>query len=401
MITRRRLLGDGLRGLPLLAIAPTFPGFLARTAREVQPDADGRSLVVVQLDGGNDGLNTVVPYAEDVYAKARPQLRLAADRVLKIADGIGLNPSMEGAAKLLESGRLAIIQGVGYPNPSRSHFASMATWHTAKPDPEDHGGTGWIGRGLDLRPGESSLYIGDGNAPAALRGRRAGESSLAAMDDLFLSPDAPRFPVSQPPPGGDSLADFARRSTLDALTTADRLAEIARRDETGIRYPDTALGRHLQIVSRLLKGGAGARVFYVNQSGYDTHSNQLFEHASLLRSFSSSLLAFLDDLDASGLADRVLVLTFSEFGRRVQENGSAGTDHGTAGPVFLAGPNVKTGLIGEPPALTDLDAEGDPKPSIDFRRVYATVLENWLGLPSEDPLGGPFAPLPLLKTQAR
>lgn len=394
-MSRRKFLGAGLRGMPLLALAPTVPGFLARTARGAAAEPGGRVLVVIQLDGGNDGLNTVVPFADDGYAARRRALRLPADRVLKIADGVGLNPAMGDAAKLLESGRLAIVQGVGYPNPSRSHFASMATWHAARLDPEEHGGPGWIGRGLDLRDGDSSLFVGEGNVPAALRARRASTGSLASLDDLQLDPTLPRADLDAGTPAADPLAEFARRSALDAYATADRLATIARRRDPGVAYPGSDLARRLRLVAQLLKGDAGARVFYLNQNGYDTHSAQLFAHAGLLGELSAALRAFLDDLAASGLGDRVIVLAFSEFGRRVAENDSAGTDHGTAGPVLVAGTRIRAGLVGAMPSLSDLDS-GDLKTSIDFRRVYATLLDGWLGLPSREVLGDDFERLPIL-----
>lgn len=394
MTSRRAFLETGLRTVPLLSLAPTVPGFLARTARATCDGKDERALVVMQLDGGNDGINTVVPYRDEAYAKNRNALRLPGDQVLKVADGIGLNPSMRDAAALLESGRLAIVQGVGYPNPDRSHFASMATWHTAKLDPEEHGGTGWIGRGLDSRADQSALYIGEGDFPAALRSRRSNTASLAHFDDLRIDPAAASR-ESATRANGDDLAAFARRSVLDAYTTAERLAAVAKAKDDSVRYPETEIARRLQMVSRLIKGGVAARVFYVNQGGYDTHSAQLFGHADLLRQLSSGLKAFLDDLAASKLADRVLVVAFSEFGRRVAENGSAGTDHGTAGPVFVAGSSVKSGLVGSMPSLTDLDG-GDLKFAIDFRRVYATLLNQWLNLPSLDILGGEFEALPLI-----
>jgi uncharacterized protein (DUF1501 family) len=395
MHSRRRFLGSSLRSLPLISLAPTLPGFLAQTARASGLSTDDRVLVVLQLDGGNDGLNTVVPFADEAYAKHRKALRLQADRVLKIADGIGLHPAMGDAAKLLESGRLAIVQGVGYPNPNRSHFASMATWHTARLDPEEHGGSGWIGRGLDSRAGESAVYVGGGTFPSALRSRRTNATAIDRIEDLQLDPGS----VSKgalTSAASDSLVEFARRSALDAYAASDRLSAMGRGVASSPRYPATDLGRRLSLASRLLKGGFGARVFYLNQTGYDTHSSQLGAHASLLSELFTALRAFLDELAESKLADRVLVLCFSEFGRRVAENASEGTDHGTAGPVFVAGAGVRSGLIGSMPDLSDV-ASGDLKTSIDFRRIYATLLDGWLDLPTLETLGGAFEALPLLR----
>jgi uncharacterized protein (DUF1501 family) len=389
MFTRR----DFLRTSSLLALAPAVPGFLARTARAAGPQRDARALVVIQLDGGNDGINTVVPFADEGYAKHRQALRLPKERLVKVNDKVGLHPSLGEFGKLLEAGKLAVVQGVGYPNPNRSHFRSMAIWHTARLDAEEQAGLGWLGRGLDETPGATSLLVGSGPPPVALRGRRAVASALERIEDFTLAAGAdPRKALTRDEPG-DELAAFVRRSMLDAYATADRLKEVGGGD--GARYPQTGLANRLRLVARLLKTGVGARVYYTTQGSYDTHSAQLNTHANLLFELAGAVRAFLDDLTAARLADRVTVLAFSEFGRRVQENGS-GTDHGTAGPVFLAGPGVKGGLVGQTPSLTDLEA-GDLKVGLDFRRVYAAVLEDWLGLPAKTALSGTFERLPLFR----
>ena len=197
---------------------------------------------------------------------------------------------------------------------------------------------------------------------------------------------------------GDDTAAFVQRSMLDAYTSADRMQQLASHTD-GARYPQSGLASRLQLIARLLKGGQDTRIFYTLQSGYDTHSGQLYAHRDLLLDLSGALKAFLDDLAAARLADRVVVMLFSEFGRTVRENGSAGTDHGTSGPVFLAGPNVKGGLVGATPSLLDLDpTNGDLKTNIDFRQIYATVLEGWLGLPAKGALGGDFERMPLLNS---
>ena len=408
MLTRR----DFLKSSTLIALAPTVPGFLAQTARAAKPDRDGRILVVIQLDGGNDGINTVVPFADDGYAKHRKTLRLPTRQLIKVNAQVGLHPAMTGAGKLLESSRLAIVQGVGYPNPNRSHFESMAIWQTARFDPDDRNGLGWLGRALDgqeQREGRKPdcVFVGGGQLPTALRGRRSVASALTRPEDFVLAPEVKAKPASPLtptplPPGergrgeGDDLAAFVRRATLDAYTTADRMAEVVHGKDDGGSYPATELARELQLMARLIKAGVGTRVYYARQSGYDTHSAQLGTHFGLLSELAGAMQAFLDDLAAAKLADRVLLLTFSEFGRTVKENGSAGTDHGTAGPVFLAGPGVKPGLASATPSLLDLDAKfGDLRMSVDFRRVYASVLEDWLGLPAKAALGGEFEPLSL------
>jgi uncharacterized protein (DUF1501 family) len=393
---------DFLKTSSLVALAPTVPCFLAQTARGVRAERDSRVLVVIQLDGGNDGVNSVVPIADDRYSQHRTVLRLAKDRLVKVNASVGLHPALADAGKLLEAGRFAIVQGVSYPNPSRSHFRSMAIWHSARLDSEEHGGIGWLGRALDeerSRVGTTtSLLIGAGPPPVAIRGRRAVASALEKPEDFALATSVdPRrvIPANEP---ADDLTAFVQRSMLDAYATADRLAEVGGTQATEARYPGSELGSRLRLIARLLKVGYGARVYYTLQPGYDTHSAQLPKHSQLLFELATALKAFLDDLTASRLADRVVVLMFSEFGRTVRENGSAGTDHGTSGPVFLAGPGVKAGLVGTTPSLVDLDpTHGDLKVGIDFRRVYATVLEEWLGLPAQTALGGEFERLPLFR----
>jgi uncharacterized protein (DUF1501 family) len=397
MLTRR----DFLKGSSLVALAPSVPAFLAQTAHAIEPEKDDRILVVIQLDGGNDGINTIVPYADEGYARSRRKLRIATDQLIKINDQVGLHPAMRDAAQLLESGRLAIVQGVGYPNPNRSHDVSMAIWQTARFDREDHKGYGWIGRALDnvRRPtagAPDSILLGNENPPAALRGRKSITSALAHLNDLTLTD----FSIAKPSIGreatGNDVTAFVRRSALDAYTTAERFKDVAHAASSDGKYPSTKLADRLRLIARLIKADFGTRVYYSIQSGYDTHYLQLPAHADLLRELSGALKAFLDDLASANVADRVLVLCFSEFGRRVEENASLGTDHGTAGPVFLAGARVQPGLVGATASLLD-HQDGDLRMSIDFRRVYATVLEQWLSLAAGSALNGSFDPLPVFR----
>ena len=400
MFSRREF----LRTSTLVALAPTIPTFLAQAARAAAPARDGRILVVVELSGGNDGINTVVPFKDEGYAKYRKALRLPTDRLHKVTKDTGLHPSMGDAAKLLETGRLAIVPGVGYPNPSRSHFDSMAVWHTANVtrSKEANASLGWIGQALDggQKPADGSpaaQFVGGGAMPLALRSRRSVAAAITRPEDAVLAlKGGARSAVGEESGGGGELAAFVRRSTLDAYATSERMAQVLRAEDTGARYPATGLAGGLRVIARLIKGGGGTRVYYTAHGNYDTHAAQLAGHAVLLEELSGALKAFLDDLAAAQLADRVLVLCFSEFGRRVAENGS-GTDHGTAGPVFLAGPQVKAGVIGEAPKLLDLQ-DGDLKMTTDFRRVYAGVLEDWLGLPSKPALGSDFEKLCLFRS---
>jgi uncharacterized protein (DUF1501 family) len=399
MITRRHW----LRRSTLVSLAPTVPGFLARTARAAEPRAESRILVLIQLDGGNDGINTVVPYKDDGYKKNRRDLRLASDGLVKLDEksGIGMNPAMASMAKLFENGRLAIVQGVGYPNPSRSHFESMAVWQSARLTPEDRDGFGWLGRGLDAAPRPASgapgaILLARAELPLAIRGRRSVATALTQPDDFTLTDGAD--PRGSADSSTDPLTSFVRRSALDAYAFADQMSAVAKRQRLAVPYPKTALAEHLSLVAQLIRAGLGTRIYYAIQPGYDTHSVQPARHAALLSELAGAVRAFHDDLALARLDDRVAVLCFSEFGRRVEENGSRGTDHGTAGPVFLVGSRVRGGLVGDAPSLVDLDADGDLKMTVDFRRAYATVLENWLGIPAKPALGNSYPPLPIFKT---
>jgi len=394
MLSRR----DFLRSSTLIALAPTVPAFLARLARAAEAKADDRVLVVVQLDGGNDGINTVVPLGDEGYAKHREKLRLPADRLHKLDDHVALHPAMRGMADLFQSERLAIVQGVGYPNPNRSHDVSMAIWHTARFDPTEHKGYGWLGRGLDRlppRPGAAAaMLVGDGALPAALIGRRSVAGTFSRLDELAIQNESARAAVAADPTG-DDLAAFVRRATVDAYTTAEEVTAAAARKQSKATYANSQLGQHLALIARLIEAELPTRVYYAVQRGYDTHAVQMETHSRLLGELSGALAGFLDDLKGAGLDDRVLVMVFSEFGRRVAENASAGTDHGTAAPMFLAGRGVKPGLIGAAPSLLDLD-DGDLKMAVDFRRVYATVLRKWLAVDPTAVLAGQFEELTLL-----
>ena len=399
MLTRRELLSS----TALVALAPTVPAFLTRTARAAVPARDTRLLVVIHLDGGNDGINTLVPFKDDGYSKHRAALRIEAGRLVKVDGVTGLHPAMTEMGALLERGHLAIVQGVGYPNPSRSHFEGTAIWHTARMKKDERHDLGWLGRAYD-EPGAAprdtaaAVYVGSGETPVALRGRRAVASALTRPEDFVLDPAADGHLLASSGEAPGELAAFVRRHAVDGHATAGRMAEVLKENNGNGSYPATELATHLRLIARLVKAGAGARVYYARQGGYDTHAAQAPAHHQLLSALSGAVSAFLKDLAAAKLADRVAVLCFSEFGRTVRDNGSGGTDHGTAGPVFLAGEKVNGGLVGETPSLLDLDpVHGDLKVGIDFRRVYATLLEDWLGLRGKDVLAGTFELLPLFR----
>jgi uncharacterized protein (DUF1501 family) len=387
MLCRRRFLQSSL-----FALAPSVPVFVARTALAAPAGQDQRVLVVVQLDGGNDALNTVIPHADPSYRRLRRTLAIARKDVVKLTGEVGLHPALRPLDKLLQAGQLGVLPGVGYPNPNRSHFESMAIWHTARFAKEDRGGYGWIGQALD--PCAGSSYVIGSAVPRAVRGARSAAVALRRIEDVLLA-DAESARQAVGPAVSDDLLSFVRRQAVDAHRTGEQLARLSSGGDAG-RYPATGLAERLKLAARMLKSSLGARVFYTVQPGYDTHYAQRFTHAGLLAEFAGAVAAFFDDLKEAKLADRVALLAFSEFGRTIKENGSAGTDHGTAGVVFLAGPAVKGGLATTMPSLTDLSG-GEPKMTADFRRIYATLLGDWLGLQGRQALGGRFESMPLFR----
>jgi uncharacterized protein (DUF1501 family) len=395
MLTRRQMLERSL----LLSLAPTVPGFLARTARAAEAERDRRVLVVIQLDGGNDGLNTVVPYKDENYAKLRPKLHLTDERFVKLNDELALHISLKPFAELFEAGQLSIVQGVGYPNPNRSHFESMSIWHSGLLGEAEQGQYGWLGRALDTHAqqaaGPHAVYASNNSVPVALWGRRAATAVIRSPEELRLDAPMGLLHAAAHEANADSpLAHSLAVNCDEAFSTCEKLSPIL--SAAASDGAAGSLGVSLNTIGALIKADSPARVYYASQGGYDTHSAQRYEHAGLLRTLGRELSAFLTDLKASKLDDRVAVLVFSEFGRRAAENGSEGTDHGAAAPVFLAGSSLAAAIHGPTPNLADLE-DGDVRMAIDFRQVYATLLDRWLEIPSAAVLGGSYEPLGLFK----
>ncbi|HEX5398594.1 MAG TPA: DUF1501 domain-containing protein [Verrucomicrobiae bacterium] len=431
--TRREFLRTTVLGS---ALSWTVPVFLADTFAALQSQAadsatqivtgkDATILVVLQMAGGNDGLNTVIPYANDFYHKARPQIGQPADKVLKLTDEIALHGAMTGFKSLYDSGNLAVVQGVGYPNPNRSHFRSTEIWQTAS-DSDKIEKYGWLGRYFDNACAGADPTVG------ITIGRQLPESFFAktptgvCFDNpknyRFISPEHPRpgqtdtaevayEKLNETSPDADSGAsigslaagmpmqggkviDFIERTAMDAQLSSKEVRTIADRVQNQASYPNSGLANSLKLVARLIGGGLPTRIYYVSQGGYDTHANQLATQQRLLGELGDSVRAFVDDLKAQGNLQRVLVMTFSEFGRRVAENANGGTDHGAAAPMFIVGNKVKAGLLGRYPSLAPQDLfEGDIRYNVDFRSIYAGVLEDWLKTGSVPVLGRQFEPL--------
>ena len=406
---------DFLKTSTLLGFGATVPTFLSNTALAVaptgNPGAKDTILVVIQLTGGNDGLNTVIPFKDADYAKYRPTIGIKADAVKKINDSLGLHPAMGDLAGLLEEQSLCIVQGVGYPNPDQSHFRSMDIWHAAST--EKTLTEGWVGKALKQSPLPGFHLSAGGNetAPLALTGAPARVPSITSIADFQLKMAAADATdkanqkkliddVTKGGAGGSGqLLDFVRRTAMNTYASSQRLQEVAKNYQPKATYPNTGLANRLKLAAQLIDAGLGARIFYVSIDGFDTHAGQggaTGAHANLLTEVSGAIAAFYKDVSARGHKDRVCVMTFSEFGRRAKENGSNGTDHGSGAPMLLVGGKVKAGAIGAHPSLAKLE-DGNLVHHTDFRRVYAAMLEDWLGLEAKPVVGAGFKPLEVFK----
>lgn len=398
------------RSLGIAVLGGTMPSFFGEAALADPLPALGTSLdprnvlVVVQMGGGNDGLNTIVPYSDDAYHRVRQAIGIAENAVLKIDDRIGLNPVMTGMNELFKSGRLAVVQGVGYPNPNRSHFEATQIWETASPDRPVT--TGWLGRYLDRTiPANvagsdrsnffTAVSLGD-TVPAALISLHIDVPAVGALNTFqynvgkdTASKTTASVLYDGAKPGQSPYLGLVESTARTAMHGGDLLRAKIASYQRAVTYPADPFSQQLALAAQIIGSDLGTRVIFVSIGSFDTHAGQRAQQDRLLGYMSNGLRAFYQDLEAHGNADRTLALTFSEFGRRVQQNASNGTDHGTAMPLFVLGGKVKGGLYGTHPSLTDLD-NGDLKFNIDFRSVYATVLDKWLGRDSSQIIGSSF-----------
>jgi uncharacterized protein (DUF1501 family) len=421
--------------MTVLSAAVTLPMFLQRTVYALNNPADmpltqagagqgQQILVVIQLSGGNDGLATVIPLDNDDYRRARPQLAIAQN-LLALDHGVALHPDLVSFKDLFDAGQLAVLQGVGYPNPNRSHFRSMEIWHTA--DPKNPPKDGWLGRyfdaqcsGIDPKTGaaavmpdsKAAINIG-ATSPLALQGSKftaisfqrpesyqwfAGNKNIdPKLKAAFAEVNDLHGQEGTTASTGNPTLDFLERTALDAQLTSDEILAVTTKYKSTVPYPATPLGQQLQMVAQMIAGGLKTRVYYVSLGGFDTHTQEKATHDRLMQTLSAGVGAFMKDLKNQRNDQKTLVMTFSEFGRRVAENASRGTDHGTAAPMFVFGPAVKGGVYGDHPSLrpADLD-QGDLRFHTDFRSVYGTILGNWLKADATKILGGNFKVLPLM-----
>lgn len=403
LISRRDVIKRG----GIIAVGLTAPRWLSSIAQaDVMRIAKGGKaasdtiLVVCQFSGGNDGLNTVVPYADKDYYTLRPTIGIPEDKVLKINEHIGFHPGLKGLSDLYQKGEVAVIQNVGYPNPNRSHFKSMEIWQSASPDSTLK--YGWLGRHLDqqltIGPLNPVMALGlSTEKPLALVGKTASVPCFASLTDvqqMVGDPDTEK--MLRDIQGTDAMmgsstavVQNASRTALDAMGILNKQLATVKPLQT---YGKDSFGQGFKQISQLIMGSPATRVVYFSAGGFDTHARQADTHQRLLSGFGDALSAFMAEMEAAGKADKVVVLVFSEFGRRSAENASAGTDHGAAAPVFLVGKRVKGGVYGPIPDLTNLN-DGDLKFAVDFREVYAATLDTWMGGDSEIVLGQKFSPL--------
>ncbi len=419
--TRREFLKLSSKGVGLLAFSPFAPQFLVQSTRAASPapEKDRSILVLVQLAGGNDGLNTLVPFEDENYYRLRPTLAIPKDKVLRASDTVGLHPSCGALHGLFQDGKLGVVQNVGYPNPNRSHFRSTEIWETAT-NSDESASTGWIGRFLDNActgmPKESSdpvaVHLATNGVPqsfasaqihptfgvAATGGnRRDNEDSRKLLESMVGKSVAEAANSSAAV--YNSNASFLQQTVMDTLMTDRKVQRVISGYRPGSPYPATQFAGSMRSVAALIAGGLPTRVYFVALGGFDTHSGQANQHAMLMTQLSDGLAAFQKDLEAQHLDDQVVTMTFSEFGRRPSENQSRGTDHGTAAPLFVMGSRVKGGLHGTAPELK-LERNQDLTFSTDFRSVYATALEQWLACPSETIIGERFPSLEIFKNLA-
>ena len=409
-LTRRAMVKDGLLMVSAGMVMPAVFSRGVASARAQALDgshfaraAENKTLIVVQMAGGNDGLNTVIPFTDPLYHQMRPTLALPDSKVLPLDTRLAFHPNLAPLKNLWNSGHLAIVEGVGYPNQSLSHFQAMDIWQTL--DLNGNGSEGWLGKlvaGWVDKDGHpfKAMDIGVQTAQA-LQSISAPVPTLTSVETYRVYPDPAdtaggnarlqalmklynTYPRSAP------YAALLDTTALSAQEGSRQLHEAAIAYQPAVTYPAGPFAAGLKVLAEAIVQGLGLRVGYVTIGGFDTHANQQATHDALLQTLAEGLSAFYSDLVHHGKADNVVIMTWSEFGRRVEENGSQGTDHGTAAPMFILGNAVNRGIFGEPPSLSSLDPNGNLKYTIDFRSVYATVLDRWLGASSKDVLGGSF-----------
>lgn len=350
-----------------------LPEFLHAFGNQTQFIQGNSSIVFIQLNGGNDGLNTFIPYENELYYDLRPKIAISKNEVIGKNKGMAFHPALKGFATMQQNGHLSIIQNVGYPEPNRSHFRSQEIWQTASAS-NQYLNEGWLGRYLDLQCIEHTPTAGinlDNIDNLALKGTEPNFITVKDPNRFKSKSETESTQLSDNP-----QLDFVRKIANSITEGADEIQKALEQSKTEINYPKTQLGKNLEWIARLVKGNLNSKVYYTSQNGYDTHDNQLAIHNNKLTELNDAIFSFYLELKQANLLQNVTIVVFSEFGRRVKDNGN-GTDHGTAAPLFIIGGNNKGTIIGNNPNLSNLD-NGDLKFETDFRSLYATLLEQKL-----------------------
>lgn len=382
-----------------LASSLFFVPSFVRAFEEVASNKLGyKRLVIIQLSGGNDGLNTVIPYRNDLYYKERPTLGVQKNNIIKLNDEVGLNPSLIPLKRLYENGHLSIINSVGYPNPIRSHFRSMDIWQTAT-DSDKYSQSGWLGRYLDYfgKQPYNAIEI-DESLSLAMKGETMNAIATQDAKALYNLSKDPYFKNVIKHQNDTHLSEhnlgYLYKSMISAESSAKYIFETSRTVSSKKEYPNNKFAKQLKTTAQFINSGLETKVFYNSLGGFDTHVNQLNSQKRLLSVYAEGIEAFVEDLKENNTFKDTLILTFSEFGRRVKQNASEGTDHGTANNVFIIGDQLKKqGLYNNMASLSNLDDNGDLKFEIDFRTIYATILNKWLEVNDEKVLNKSFKQL--------
>ena len=395
MTSRREFIQKSALATVGTMLIPNFlKGFEQQAFAFQQAQSQGKILIMVQLSGGNDGLNTIIPFQNDIYYRERPTIGIKADKVLKLNDEIGLNPALESIRGLYDNGFMQIINNVGYPNPDRSHFRSMEIWQTGSSSNE-YLKSGWLGRYLDAQcSGNCEPHAAievDDSLSLAMKGLKVKGMAVQNPAQLYRQTQNPFLEkITKVNHEEFDNANYLYKTLSETISSADYIYEKSKVYQSKATYPQTDLGKRMKTISELINSGVQTQVYYVSHGSFDTHVNQVNQQERLLKQYAEAVSIFMDDMKTNGRMDDVMVMTFSEFGRRVKQNGSNGTDHGTANNVFLMGGKLKTDSnLMQAPDLQNLD-EGDLKYKVDFRNIYATILDKWLQTDSMAVLGKKF-----------
>ncbi|CAL1521601.1 DUF1501 domain-containing protein [Chitinophaga sp. MM2321] len=398
ILNRRRFLQVG----SLASAAVMMPKFLKALETGALVPPGNKVLVIIQLSGGNDGLNTIIPYRNDIYYRERPALGIKREDALALTDELGIHPALQGLKTLYDEGALGILNNVGYPNPDRSHFRSMDIWHSAS-DAGQYWTDGWIGRYLDAQckgcdKPTQALEIDD-TLSLALKGDEVKGLALTDPARLFGTSNDKYFKEllrQHPPENEHGNADYLYKTMGETISSAAYIQQQFKTYQSRETYPNTALGRNMRTIANLVMSDINTSVYYVSHGSFDTHVNQQNQQANLFKQLSDALTTFTGDLKKNNRFQDVVIMTFSEFGRRVSQNASGGTDHGTANNMFLVGGGLKKqGILNDGPDLLHLQ-EGDLRYNVDFKSVYATLLNKWLGADDKAILKQSYEHLPFL-----